>query len=240
MYCMNCGAEITNTSARFCYQCGKEIIHNQSRIDLNDREPMQEKATNEELAELEDFEYCKEEIKKEQPTYRLQITKAEHRRIINISKDRINKYIPTLKQTLYSSPNGKYWVFIKVGQLRDSEAFTIMHSPYSDLNGEEYLGYCVDLYAVDTKKSISDRLLLLVEKDDYGIHFITADAIDRIKQTSILFVFASILTVMCIVVTIGVLFTSWGESLHVALFMLVSFILLGIASNLPFKKGRPI
>ena len=69
---------------------------------------MQEKATNEELAELEDFEYCKEEIKKEQPTYRLQITKAEHRRIINISKDRINKYIPTLKQTLYSSPNGKY------------------------------------------------------------------------------------------------------------------------------------
>ena len=70
MYCMNCGVEITNTSAKFCNQCGKEIIHNQSRIDLNDREPMQEKATNEELAELEDFEYCKEEIKKEQPTYR--------------------------------------------------------------------------------------------------------------------------------------------------------------------------
>ena len=115
-----------------------------------------------------------------------------------------------------------------------------MYSPYSNLNGEEYLGYCVDLYFVDTKKSISDYLLLLVEKDDYGIRFITADAIDRIKQTSIIFVFASILTVMCIVVNIGVLFTSWGESLHMALFMLFSFILLGIASNLPFKKGKII
>lgn len=238
MYCMNCGAEITNTSARFCYQCGKEIIHNQSRIDLNDSEPIQEKATNE---ELEDFEYCEEEIKKEQPTYRLQITKAEHRRIINISKDRINNYIPTLKQTLYSSPNGKYWVFIKVGKLRGSEAFTIMHSPYSDLNGEEYLGYCVDLYAVDTKKPLSDYLLLLVEKDDYGIHFIAADAIDRIEQTSILFVFASILTVMSIVVTIGLLFTSWGEFLHTTVLVMPASIILFItASNLPFKKGRPI
>lgn len=234
---MNCGAEITNTSAKFCYQCGKEIIHKQSKIDLNNSEPMQEKATNEELAELDDFEPCKE-VKNEQPTYKLQIIKADHRRIINISKDRINNYIPTLKQALYSSPNGKYWVLIKIGQLRGSEAFTILYIPYSDLNGAEYLGYCVDLYAVDTKKSLTDYLLLLIEKDDFGIHFIVDDVIDGIKQTSILTVFASISTAIYIVVTILVLLTSPQDGLFMLVLMTVPIILLIIGRILPLKKGK--
>lgn len=270
MYCVNCGAKITDTSARFCCKCGKQIIHNNSEVGQDDNVLTQEKATNEELKQEEkaacdaqiqewqddcdsksqqerpmkeeatnnEHEPCKAEIKHEQHNYRLQVVRAEHRRIINLSKGRLHKYIPELKRALYSYQNGKYWVLFKIGKLRSSEAFGIMYSSYGDIDGERYLGCCVDLYAVDTNHLLSDYLLLLVEKDAYGVHFIADDTIDEIKQTSILFVSACILTILGIVVAILMLFTcSIGDSLAMLILMPSYFVLPALARTLQFKKS---
>lgn len=237
MYCVYCGYKVISTSARFCYQCGKELLHNNSDIIIENSEQTQEKVSTKEFSATE---HCEEKI--EQTDYRIQLLKAEHRKIINLSAARLSRYIPTLKQVLYTKQKGKYWVVIKIGQLRGDEAFKLLYFPYNDFNGEEYLGYCVDLYATDTENKLTDYLLLLVEKDNCGIQFIKTDAIDMIKQTSKLAIFWHVLTMTSLIIS---LFGLWILGLRtglsiMAITLLPATLLWALASNLPFKKGKII
>lgn len=253
MYCMNCGAEITNTSARFCYQCGKEIIHNQSRIDLNDSEPMQEKAANDALQQKEQDNRndqiregqvaCEDRAKQEQPICKVSLMKAERRRIINLSKRRIESYIPRIKEALNNWRNGKYWVFLKIGELKKYEAFGLVCCPLQWFSGADYVGCCIDLhidYADGNKQRLCDRLLLVVEKDDFGVHLISYDVIDDIKQTGLLSIVTWILLVVSTLIAVMVLLVGGLGFIETACSILFYFLLYIVAGNLPFKKGKII